>query len=86
MEGVRPEGGLKLHLQGDGRDDRRIRFASICVTPAGASDELWLVTDAQGRLGYRLAAGEYRLRSEHAPESRFRVDAHGWTTVNLSVA
>lgn len=85
MVGVRPEGGLKLHLEGVGRDDRRIRFAPICVTPTGSADELWLVTDAQGRLGHGLPAGEYRLRSEHAPESRFTVDPHGWTSLSLSV-
>lgn len=79
-----PAGGLKLRLCAE-RDDRRTRYAQVSVTPVGAQEELVLVTDAAGRMAYRLDPGEYRLRVEDLPESGFVIGDRGWTTVRLSL-
>jgi hypothetical protein len=76
-------GGLKLALEAAARDDRRIRFATLRVTPAGCDQGAWIVTDARGRLRYRLAAGEYRLSIDQAGETCFTVRGGRWTTVRV---
>jgi hypothetical protein len=53
------------------------------VAPVGSQDEIMLVTDARGRLRYRVAAGEYRIRSEEGSEARFAVGGDRWTAVRL---
>jgi len=79
------KGGLKLTLEGVRRDDRRVRFARVTVSPSCDADEFDLVTDACGRLAYRLPAGRYRLRIAEAAEARFAVDSERWTTVRLQL-
>jgi hypothetical protein len=80
---MKPAGGLKLALQKVGRDDRRVRFAEVLVAAAGDRHEIALVTDADGRLRYRLIPGEYRLRVQDSGEARFTVRDRGWTTVRF---
>jgi len=75
-------GGLKLKLESGTRDDRRVRFAQVTLD-RGASDESRLVTDARGRLSYRLPEGEYRVRVLSGEEARFAVSDRRWTTVHL---
>jgi hypothetical protein len=82
---VRNEGGLKLALEGPSRDDRRVRFAHVSLSATGAEDELALVTDSQGRMRYRLADGDYLLRTDDGHESRFAVRHGRWTTVRVRV-
>ena len=79
---MKPRGGLKLHLEAD-RDDRRIRWAQVTVAAVGSEEPLGLVTDAQGRLSFRLSPGDYRLHVPDQPEARFSVRASGWTPVHL---
>ena len=50
-------GGLKLALLAAARDDRRLRFAQVKLRTAGTEDALPLVTDARGRMRYRLPGG-----------------------------
>lgn len=79
---VRTVGGLKLVLEGITRNDRRVRFANVSLsTPA--RDEVALVTDAEGRLRYRLADGEYVLRVTEGEESRFVVRDGRWAPVRI---
>ena len=66
-------GGLKLALQAATRDDRRLRFAQVKLRPAGIEDALSLVTDARGRMRYRLPDGEYQLSLLRGPCVRFVV-------------
>jgi hypothetical protein len=80
---VKPPGGLKLQLDAADRDDRRLRSAPVFVASVGGDDQIMLVTDSRGRLRYRLAAGDYRLRVQHAPELSFAVGDHGWTPVRV---
>ncbi len=83
---VKPAGGLKLELKTAVRDDRRRRFAPVSVAASGGQNEIELVTDSRGRLRYHLAAGEYRLRLQHAPDVPIAVGDHGWTTVRLRLS
>jgi len=78
-----PAGGLKLQLCAARRGDRRVRFARVSVEAVDHTERLELVTDADGRLCYRLRAGEYRVRCAQSPERRFAVRARGWTPVRL---
>jgi hypothetical protein len=75
------KGGLKLLLEGVWRDDRRVRFARVTVSPSRDEDEFDLVTDSCGRLAYRLPVGRYRLRVAEAAEAQFAVGSERWTTV-----
>jgi hypothetical protein len=75
-------GGLRLALERTSPNDRRVRFARLSVSPVDDEHEIALVTDAQGRLRYRLPPGEYRLHLDEAPEQRFEV-GDGWTTVRI---
>jgi hypothetical protein len=68
------------------RDDRRLRFAPVSVTAVGGHDEVKLVTDARGRLRYHLAAGDYRLRLEHADDVTIAVGDQGWTAVRVRMS
>jgi hypothetical protein len=79
----KPVGGLKLALEGVRHDDRRVRFAPVAIASVGSADEIKLVTDSHGRMRYRLAAGEYRLRLEEAGETPFAVGGDRWTMVRL---
>jgi hypothetical protein len=38
-----------------------MRFAQVTLSKVGTEDATPLVTDARGRMRYRLPAGEYRL-------------------------
>lgn len=80
---MKPAGGLKLAVEGGDPQDRRVRFAPVTVSAVPSTRELNLVTDARGRLRYRLYPGEYRLRVEHATTAHFAVRPRGWTTVRL---
>lgn len=66
-------GGLKLALQAATRDDRRLRFARVKLRTAGIDDALSLVTDARGRMRYRLPDGEYQLSLLGGPCVRIRL-------------
>jgi len=79
-------GGLKLALQAATRDDRRLRFAQVKLRTAGIEDALSLVTDARGRMRYRLPDGEYQLSLLGGPCVRFVVRDRCWTTVRLQLA
>ncbi len=78
-------GGLKLALEGTNRADRRVRFARLAIFPLDAEREIALVTDARGRLRYRLPAGEYRLQLGEAAEQRFEV-RDGWASVRIQLS
>jgi hypothetical protein len=82
---MRATGGLKLALQAATRDDRRLRFARVTLRTAGI-DALSLVTDARGRMQYRLPDGEYQLSLLGGPCVRFVVRDRRWTTVRLQLA
>ena len=79
-------GGLKLALRAATRDDRRLRFAQVKLRTAGIEDALSLVTDARGRMRYRLPDGEYQLSLLGGPCVRFVVRDRCWTTVRLQLA
>ena len=79
-------GGLKLALQAASRDDRGLRFAQVKLRPAGVEDALSLVTDARGRMRYRLPDGEYHLSLLGGQCMRFVVRDRCWTTVRLQLA
>jgi len=81
-----PVGGLKLALHGRDRDDRRLRFARVLVTSGESQEDLELVTDSQGRMRYRLAAGDYRIRVEAGSETPFTVSDGRWTVVRLQLS
>jgi hypothetical protein len=77
--------GIKLSLQGSGRHDRRVRFATVHVRAEGAGAEVELVTDSRGRLRYRLAPGAYRLLGPAGVEVCFEV-SRGWTPVRARLS
>lgn len=77
-------GGLRLALEGTSRGDRRVRFAGLSLSPVDGEHEIALVTDAQGRLRYRLSPGVYRVRLDEAAEQRFEV-GDGWTAVRIQL-
>ena len=79
-------GGLKLALQAATCDDRRLRFAQVKLRTAGIEDALSLVTDARGRMRYRLPDGESQLSLLGGPCVRFVVRDRCWTTVRLQLA
>jgi hypothetical protein len=79
-----PSGGLKLAVHGDTRQDRRVRFAEITVRPDDG-DAVNLVTDAGGRLRYRLPCGEYEIRLANGSEAHCTVRREGWTSVHLQL-
>ncbi len=83
---MRPSGGLKLALEAPVRDDRQVRFARVAVSDEVGGDDIILVTDARGRLRYRLPDGEYRLRVAGGEEMRFVVHDHRWTAVRLRLS
>ena len=79
-------GGLELALQAAARDDRRLRFAQVKLRTAGIEDALCLVTDARGRMRYRLPAGGYQRSFLGGPRVRFVVRDRCWITVGLQLA
>ena len=79
-------GGLMLALQAAARDDRRWRCAQVQLRTAGTGDGLSLVTDARGRMRYRLPGGEYQLSLLGGPCVRFVVRDRCWTTLRLQLA
>jgi hypothetical protein len=80
---MKPAGGLKLALQTRSHEDRRARFATIAIVPAGSDEEVSLVTDSRGRLRYWLLAGEYQIRAAEGGKTQFSVSRGCWTTVRL---
>jgi hypothetical protein len=81
---VTPTGGLKLSVHGSTAQDRRARFAELTVRPDDG-DEVRLVTDASGRLRYRIPLGEYEIRLAHGGQARCRIRREGWTSVHLQL-
>ena len=79
-------GGLKLVLLAAAREDRRLRFAQVKLRAAGIEDALCLVTDARGRMRYRLADGGYQLSLPGGPCVRFVVRDRCRATVRLQLA
>ena len=77
-----PLGGLKLSLHGATRHHRRVRFAEITVRPENG-DEMRLVTDAAGRLRYRLPSGEYEIEVGSGGGAPCTVQREGWTSVRV---
>jgi hypothetical protein len=59
-----------------------VRFAEVTVRP-DHGDELRLVTDADGRLRYRLASGEYTIRLATGGAAHCMIRHEGWTSVHL---
>ena len=55
------------------------------VKTIDGSGERALVTDARGRLRYRLAAGDYELRLADGGGTRFAVADEQWTSVRLKL-
>lgn len=78
-------GGVKLKLEPTKRDDRRGRFAEI-VLEGDRGEARTLVTDARGRLQYRLPEGRFCVRVLDGEATRFGVKDRGWTTVRLALA
>jgi hypothetical protein len=76
--------GLSLALEGEGREDPRLRFAKVHVARMGDGDEIELVTDARGRMRYRLPAGRYRVQLEGGERAVFEITT-GWTGVRLAL-
>jgi hypothetical protein len=79
-------GGLKLMLQPATPQDRRARFAQVTVARAGSQEAVVLVTDACGRMRYRLPDGDYHLSLVAGSQAGFSVRDHCWTTVRLQLA
>ena len=79
-------GRLKLALQAATREDRRLRFAQVKLRTAGIEEALSLVTDARGRMRYRLPDGEYQLSLLGGSCARFVVRDRCWTTVRIQLA
>lgn len=77
---VPPVGGLKLTLRPALPQNRRARFARVALSRADGTDGITLVTDADGRLRYRLASGEYLLSVVGDPQV---VRDQRWTIVRL---
>jgi hypothetical protein len=85
LEHVTPTGGLKLALEPAAREDRRTRFAHLEVSSVDDESALSLVTDARGRMRYRLPDGEYQLSVSGGPQLRFIVRDRRWTLVRLQL-
>ena len=85
LERVPTTGGLRLALQPATRNDRRMRFAQVTLSKVGTEDATPLVTDARGRMRYRLPAGEYRLSLASGPHTQFAVHDRRWTIVRLQL-
>ena len=79
-----PAGGLKLAVHGGGRDDRRVHFAEVAVR-RDDGDERHLVTDADGRLRYRLPSGEYEIQVATGGGAHCTIRPDGWTSVHLQL-
>jgi hypothetical protein len=62
-----------------------MRFAQVTLSKVGTEDATPLVTDARGRMRYRLPAGEYRLSLASGPHTQFAVHDRRWTTVRLQL-
>ena len=80
-----PSGGLKLSVHGETRKDRRVRFAEVTVRP-DAGEEVRLVTDAGGRLRYRLPSGEYEIGLvSGSDDAQCTIRRNGWTSLHLQL-
>ena len=60
-------GGLKLTLEAANSRDRRVRFAEVSIRRLTDGEPTTLVTDAAGRMRYRLSYGDYRLSMSGGP-------------------
>jgi hypothetical protein len=76
-------GGLKLRLESAKQQDRRGRFAHVRLSATGDQDPISLVTDARGRMRYRLADGDYELSLVEGTVVPFSVRDQRWTTVRV---
>ena len=74
-----------MKLESAKRDDRRERSVQV-VLEGGSGEATPSVTDARGRLQYRLPEGQYRVRVLDGEETRFVVKDRGWKTVHLALA
>jgi hypothetical protein len=78
-------GGLKLRLESSKQEDRRTRFAQVTLSVVENARPILLVTDARGRMRYRLADGEYQLSLIGVEPVRFSVRQQRWTLVRVPV-
>jgi hypothetical protein len=76
-------GGLKLRVESAQQQDRRERFAQVRLSAADDPEPIVLVTDARGRMRYRLADGDYEVSLVEGDVVPFSVRDHRWTTVRL---
>ncbi len=79
------QGGLKLRLEPATARDRRTRHALLTVSPSVGGEPTTLVTDADGRLDYRLDDGDYTLAVGDGPGVEFQVRDRRWTVVRLAL-
>lgn len=76
-------GGLKLTLEAANSRDRRVRFAEVWIRRTTDGEPMTLVTDAEGRMRYRLSEGDYRLSMSGGPTADFSVIGNRWTSVRV---
>jgi hypothetical protein len=77
-----PTAGLKLYLHGATPRDRRVRFAEIMVRRENG-DEMRLVTDAAGRLQYRLPSGDYEIEVAGGGGAPCTIQREGCTSLRV---
>jgi hypothetical protein len=80
---VSATGGLKLRLEPSRQEDRSTRFARVTLSAIDNERTISLVTDARGRMRYRLAEGEYQLSLVGGEPVRFSVREQRWTLVRV---
>ena len=78
-------GGVKLRLEPAISNDRRIRHAEVDLTVEASGEVRTLITDAKGRMNYRLDDGNYRLSVLGGPAAEFQVAGQRWTSLRLAL-
>ena len=76
-------GGLKLTLESSNQQDRNVRFAQVRLSANDDRGPILLVTDARGRMRYRLAEGDYWVSVAGGEPVRFSVRDQRWTPLRL---